>query len=304
MATALVLALAGCATSGVGMERSEGVRVARSQPLVQSRPLALLASAMRVAPETVARSAAEPRMLRASLRIPAIRMGVVQVVPYRGLPDDGPGTRIQNGGIAASPFGNDGGVGPGQVGNYIVTAHRTTTPAPFADLPALDRGARPRHRGWADFRLSGDRDEIDVVPLEAFPRASGSGRAGAPEDGCASTSSLVADNWRQFYRGEADRSDINKRIERTYGLPGQSPKFWRAASPRPYFDRVTKPVLLHHGTADDTCPINWSRATLRALQDAGKQARLITYEGEGHTMYAQWQRSIEATTAFFDRHLR
>ncbi len=119
----------------------------------------------------------------------------------------------------------------------------------------------------------------------------------------ASTSSLAADNWGQFYRGEADRSRVNARIERTYGLPRQSPRFWRAASPRPYFDRVGAPVLLHHGTLDDTCPIRWSRATLRALRAAGKRARLVTYQGEGHTTYDQWQRSIERTTAFFDRHL-
>ena len=40
----------------------------------------------------------------------------------------------------------------------------------------------------------------------------------------------------------------NRRIARTYGLPDESPEFWRAASPRPYFDRVTEPLLVHHGT--------------------------------------------------------
>jgi dipeptidyl aminopeptidase/acylaminoacyl peptidase len=120
----------------------------------------------------------------------------------------------------------------------------------------------------------------------------------------ASTSSLAADNWRQFYRGDGDRSRVNARMARTYGLPGQSPRFWRAASPRPYFERVRAPVLLHHGTADDTCPIRWSRATLQALRRAGNQARLSTYRGEGHTMYAQWGRSMRRTTAFFGRHLR
>jgi sortase A len=79
-------------------------------------------------------------MLRATMRIPALGVRAVPVVPYRGRPDDGPGTRIQNGGVAASPFGRRGGVGPGQVGNYIVTAHRTTSPAPFADLPSLHPG--------------------------------------------------------------------------------------------------------------------------------------------------------------------
>ncbi len=120
----------------------------------------------------------------------------------------------------------------------------------------------------------------------------------------ASTSSLAADNWRQFYQGESDRSDINARMRRTYGLPHQSPQFWREASPRPYFDRVRAPVLLHHGTADDTCPPQWSRATLRALRASGKQARLLTYAGEGHTMYAQWERSMRRTRGFFERHLR
>lgn len=120
----------------------------------------------------------------------------------------------------------------------------------------------------------------------------------------ASTSSMASDNWRQFYQRDAGRSRVNARMERTYGLPRQSPRFWRSASPRPYFDRVGAPVLLHHGTLDDTCPIRWSRATLRELREAGKQARLIAYQGEGHTMYAAWQRSMRRTTAFFDRRLR
>jgi dipeptidyl aminopeptidase/acylaminoacyl peptidase len=48
----------------------------------------------------------------------------------------------------------------------------------------------------------------------------------------ASTSSLVADNWKQFYRPSEDRARVNGRIKRTYGLPNDSPEFWRAASPR------------------------------------------------------------------------
>ena len=63
----------------------------------------------------------------------------------------------------------------------------------------------------------------------------------------ASVSSMAADNWKQFYRPSEDRSRTNRRIARTYGLPDDSPEFWRAASPRPYFDRVTEPLLVHHG---------------------------------------------------------
>jgi len=111
----------------------------------------------------------------------------------------------------------------------------------------------------------------------------------------ASVSSLAADNWKQFYRPSEDRSKTNRRIARTYGLPDKSPEFWRAASPRPYVDRITEPLLVHHGTEDQTCPIRWSEATVRALKADGKDVTFIKYRGEGHTFERQWQRSIERT---------
>ena len=119
----------------------------------------------------------------------------------------------------------------------------------------------------------------------------------------ASTSSLTADNWKQWYRDAPERQGVNARIKKSYGLPDDSPKFWRAASARPYFDRVTEPVLVHHGRQDDTCPISWSRATVKALEKAGKDVVFYTYAGEGHTFEADWSQSIRRTVKFFDRHL-
>jgi dipeptidyl aminopeptidase/acylaminoacyl peptidase len=119
----------------------------------------------------------------------------------------------------------------------------------------------------------------------------------------ASTSSLAADNWRQFYRPSQDRERVNRRIERTYGLPDQNPKFWRNASPRPYLGRVTEPIMIHHGLEDDTCPISWSRATTRALKRAGKDVTFLTYRGEGHAFVAQFGRSIARTADFFNENL-
>jgi dipeptidyl aminopeptidase/acylaminoacyl peptidase len=119
----------------------------------------------------------------------------------------------------------------------------------------------------------------------------------------ASTSSLAADNWEQFSRPSADRRGVNQRMRRTYGLPNQNPAFWLRASPRPYFNRVTEPLLLHHGRQDDTCPIGWSRATVSALRAAGKDVTFVTYAGEGHTFEGRWLASIRRTVAFFDTHL-
>jgi uncharacterized protein len=81
-------------------------------------------------------------------------------------------------------------------------------------------------------------------------------------------SSLAADNWNQFYRPQPpDCADLR--------TAGKSLQVWRAASPQRYFDRITEPVLVHHGTQEDTCPIRWSEATVKALYAADKDVTLV-----------------------------
>ena len=75
------------------------------------------------------------RPRRARLSIPAIGLHDLVVVPYPGRTDDARGTRIQDGGVGASPYGPHGGVGPGGLGNYQVTAHRTSSTQAFRSCP-------------------------------------------------------------------------------------------------------------------------------------------------------------------------
>ncbi|MDQ1006454.1 sortase A [Streptomyces sp. V4I23] len=81
-----------------------------------------------------------PRTETALLSIPSIGLKELKVVPYEGTTDDWPGTRIQNRGVGASPYGENGGAGPGEVGNYLVTAHRLSAGGPLRDLPSLGEG--------------------------------------------------------------------------------------------------------------------------------------------------------------------
>ena len=118
----------------------------------------------------------------------------------------------------------------------------------------------------------------------------------------ASTSSLAADNWRQFSSDNEDQA-TNRRIARTYGLPDDNPSFWSAASSRPYFSRITEPVLFQHGNQDDTCPISWTRESIRELRAQGKDASYYFYPDEGHTFENAFGQSIRRTRAFFDREL-
>jgi sortase A len=78
----------------------------------------------------------------ARLTIPKIGIRRLPVIAYRGRTDDGPGTVIQNRGIAAAPYGPDGGTGPGGLGNYQVTAHRSSHGAVFWRTPSLRKGDR------------------------------------------------------------------------------------------------------------------------------------------------------------------
>ena len=48
----------------------------------------------------------------------------------------------------------------------------------------------------------------------------------------------------------------------------------------------------------------WSEATVEAVEKAGKDVTFYRYRGEGHTVEAQWRRSIERTADFFDEHLK
>jgi sortase A len=89
-----------------------------------------------------ARIASDGTPRDARLTIPRIGIHRLRVIAYRGTTDDAPGTRIQNRGIAASPYGPHGGVGPGGIGNYQVTAHRTAHGGVFRRTPSLPRGAR------------------------------------------------------------------------------------------------------------------------------------------------------------------
>lgn len=129
-----------------------------------------------------------PEPHRSYLSVPALGLRDFPVVRYRGAPDDAPGTALQNAGEMASPRGPRGGVGPGEVGNFIVTGHRLTGTAPLRYSPSLRAGDRIRVRSagmvhvyevrrtrWTSFRepasLRAQRAPVPGRPGETATRA-------------------------------------------------------------------------------------------------------------------------------------
>lgn len=80
------------------------------------------------------------RTVGTMLAIPSIGVRALRVVAYTGTADDKAGTVIQDRGVFASPRGPAGGVGAGEIGNFIVTGHRTTHGRPLGRLPELANG--------------------------------------------------------------------------------------------------------------------------------------------------------------------
>ncbi len=114
----------------------------------------------------------------------------------------------------------------------------------------------------------------------------------------APVSSNTVDNFERWIRPDPGRENLARRIVRKYGEPDENPEFWRNVSPRTSFDRVTEPILIHHGTSDDSCPIRWSRRTASELEDAGADVTLRVYPGEEHAFGPDWPLAMRRTARF------
>ncbi len=137
------------------------------------------------------------------------------------------------------------------------------------------------------------------VILKALIAEPGLVQAAAP---WASVSSLEGQNYNQFQRNDPSDSALTSALIRRHGLPEDNPEFWRANSSRPYFDRITEPVLMVHGRFDDTCPPRWATATQQALVRAGVDSRIQRYD-DGHAFGPAFFAAMDRTIAFFDEEL-
>lgn len=134
------------------------------------------------------------------------------------------------------------------------------------------------------------------VVLKALEMAPGLVGAGVV---FASVSSDEADNYRQF-RGPSSFWDY---VERRWGSPDDNPGFWEGISPDQHFDRITEPVLMHHGRLDTSCPPEWATRTARSMRDAGVETTLHWYRNEGHTFGPAFALAMRRTVQFLERHL-
>lgn len=153
--------------------------------------------------------------------------------------------------------------------------------------------------------------EVDAASVAAFGRSMGGGVVqnalvagpGILQAGVAwaSVSSRFIDNYERWIVPE--RPERAEELARQYGPATDQNTFYTDLSARTFFDRITEPVLLDHGTADSSCPITWSRETAQLMQQAGVDVRLLERRGEEHTYGPQWRQAMEETYAFLRQQL-
>lgn len=115
----------------------------------------------------------------------------------------------------------------------------------------------------------------------------------------ATVSSKAAENTNKWLRNDPV---IRKEIFAKYGSPESNPAFWDSVSAYTHFDRVSDPVLVLHGTADETCPIRWANEAVAKLKSLNKDVTYVTYKGAGHTFFGNtWTKSMQESVKFLKR---
>ncbi len=89
-----------------------------------------------------------------------------------------------------------------------------------------------------------------------------------------------------------------------FGSPDTNPEFWNSISANSYLNDLSGPIQLHHGTADDSVPIEFSQILSGQLQAAGQTVELYEYPGDNHNISNYFSQAMIYTVEFFDRYLK
>lgn len=89
-----------------------------------------------------------------------------------------------------------------------------------------------------------------------------------------------------------------------YGSPQENPEFWDTLSSNSYLQDLSGPIQLHHGTADESVPLEFSEILYAEVLEAGKTVEMYTYPGDNHNISNSFGQAMTRTIEFYDRYLK
>ncbi len=93
-------------------------------------------------------------------------------------------------------------------------------------------------------------------------------------------------------------------LQEEYGTPDENPTFWASISANSYVSRLSGPVQLHHGTADEDVPVLFSELLYDEIQAVGLPVEYYTYAGDDHNIAGNFGTAMQRSVAFMDEHVK
>lgn len=89
-----------------------------------------------------------------------------------------------------------------------------------------------------------------------------------------------------------------------FGTPEQNPVFWDSVSATSYLADLSGPLELHHGTADEDVPFEFSIRLAEQTRAVNQVADLYMYQDDNHNISRNFSTAMKRTIEFFDTYLK
>lgn len=70
-----------------------------------------------------------------------------------------------------------------------------------------------------------------------------------------------------------------------------------------FLDKISAPIQLHQGTADDAVPVKWSDILTKSLEEKDKTVAYFKYPGADHNLTPGWDIAVARSLSFFQKNL-
>lgn len=95
----------------------------------------------------------------------------------------------------------------------------------------------------------------------------------------------------------------NELIEQ-FGTPQENPEFWNSISANAYLAELSGPIQLHHGTADASVPVEFSRNLAQQIEAVGGVVEYYEWPGADHNISQSFSAAMARSIEFFDRYVK